>query len=75
MDGRKNFIIRSPMQLVNNLQIPIEIILSNEEEKRPIIQEERTKHPDTYHSHQMQYELVIKPEQSFNIPLRACGFN
>ena len=29
-DGKKHLIVRSPMQICNNLQIPLELILTNE---------------------------------------------
>lgn len=90
-DGKKHLIVRSPMQICNNLQIPLEMILSNQGNQGLISQkssqtslsemtdEEVAKHgiiksEYTLLGHAMQYEMLVKPEQSIVIPLRACGF-
>jgi hypothetical protein len=78
------------MQIYNNLQIPLEIILQNRvlgdfELKPKMVQslesvnddenEGLVKNDYSLHGQPVQYEMLVKPESSIVIPLRACGFN
>jgi len=85
-DGKKHLIIRSPMQICNNLQIPIELILSNNGSGAYPREDLNTSKPintdvsfrtdyQNLATAEMQYEMLAKPETSVTIPLRACGFN
>ena len=66
------------MQINNNLQIPLEIILQNKISKNDdeISQsQELIKSEYQFLGQPVQYEMMVKPESSIVIPLRACGFN
>jgi len=84
-DGLKTLVIRSPMQVTNNLQIPIEVSLLkpqvNYGEKDPqnlntlsLDSKGRTTHP-THSQGLERHDMVVQAESSSIIPLRACNFD
>eukprot|EP00347_Sterkiella_histriomuscorum_P015009 403358661 len=76
--GAKQLIIKSPMQITNNLQIPLEIQLI-QNQKQPIQKQEVSAfdNEQLFESQNRNFgthDLIIQPEQSLIIPLKACGF-
>ena len=57
--GQKHLVVRSPMQISNNLQIPLEVQLIRES---PQVEAPREL-------------MLLKPESSTAVPLRACAFS
>ena len=65
------------MQIFNNLQIPLEVVISKEQSEPEPDQEDGSSLIDkNYIGSHMNFEMpmFIKPEQSMVIPLRACNF-
>ena len=71
-NGAKHLIIRSPMQITNNLQIPMEVQLI-QTSRHQIVQGELFESNQEARGY-VKHEMVIKPEQAVIIPLKACGF-
>ena len=81
-DGQKHLIVRSPMQVTNNLQIPIEVQLlqlgdqKQNENKGLLIEEFKEERPRLLFQKQAQdFKMIVKPGSSQIIPLKACSFD